>query len=141
MILHQGKTKMINGKVVYNATIKQALNGYIVVVEEDEQMVDSSNMPDIEAQMEIVMRAVQNAAGMSSPDSDIQKIIRENNKKPSKNELPQIKKVGVRIFATFNEAAAFLSFIFEEEDLDEKPNRVLSKNNKNNGTSLDEFTK
>jgi hypothetical protein len=140
MILHQGKAKIgSGGKIVYSATIKQALNGYIVVIEEDEQMVDSSNLPDIEDQMEIVMRAVHNASGMSSPDSDIQKIIRENNKKPSKNELPKIKKVGVRIFSTFNEAAAFLSFIFEEEDLDEKPTKIVSK--KKNGTSLDEFTK
>jgi hypothetical protein len=137
----QGRAKVGNVKIIYNATIKQALNGYIVVVEEDEPMVDSTSIPDIEEQMERVMSAIHNSSGMSSPDSDIQRIIRENNKRPNKDDLPKIKKVGVRIFATFNEAAAFLSFIFEEEDLDEKPNKTLSKNNKNNGTSLDEFTK
>ena len=136
----QGRAKVGNAKIIYNATIKQALNGYIVVVEEDEPMVDSTSIPDIEEQMERVMSAIHNSSGMSSPDSDIQRIIRENNKRPNKGELPAMKKVGVRIFPTFNEAAAFLSFIFEEKDLDEKPSTSKSRN-KNNGTSLDEFTK
>ena len=138
----QGKAKIGNGaKIVYNATIRQALNGYIVVIEEDEPMVDSNSIPDIEEQMERVMSAIHNSSGMSSPDSDIQRIIRENNKKPNKNEPPKIKKVGVRIFPSFREAAAFLSFIFEEEDLEEKPSKNASKNNKSNGTSLEDFTK
>lgn len=137
----QGRAKVGNGKIIYNATIKQALNGYIVVVEEDEPMVDSTSIPDIEEQMERVMSAIHNSSGMSSPDSDIQRIIRENNKRPNKDDLPKIKKVGVRIFPTFNEAAAFLSFIFEEKDLEENPSKTVSKkNNKANGTSLDEFT-
>lgn len=136
MIIHRGRVKTGSPeKIIYNASIRQALNGYIVVVSEDEPMIDSTSIPNIEDQMEQVMIAMQNAAGMH-PDSEIQRIIRENNKKPSKNELPKIKKVGVRIFSTFNEAAAFLSFIFEEEDLEEAPSKKKPK-----GTSLDDFSK
>ena len=115
-------------KPVYMATIRQALNGYLVVIEEDAQLPDTEEAMGIEEQMEMVMKAVSNVSNIG--DSEIQRIIRENNKKPDINELPKIKKVGMRIFSTLSEALAFLSFIFEEESIEEtiKP---LKKNDNN----------
>jgi hypothetical protein len=115
-------------KPVYMATIRQALNGYLVIVEEDAQLPDTEEAMGIEEQMEMVMKAVSNVSNIG--DSEIQRIIRENNKKPDINELPKIKKVGMRIFSTLSEALAFLSFIFEEESIEEtiKP---LKKNDNN----------
>lgn len=115
-------------KPVYMATIRQALNGYLVIIEEDAQLPDTEEAMGIEEQMEMVMKAVSNVSNIG--DSEIQRIIRENNKKPDINELPKIKKVGMRIFSTLSEALAFLSFIFEEESIEEtiKP---LKKNDNN----------
>lgn len=122
-IMVQTKTKPI-----YVATIKQALNGYVVIVEEDAQLPDSENTPGLEEQMEMVMNAVSNVTNIG--DNEIKRIIRENNKKPDKFEMPKIKKVGMRVFGTFSEAAAFLSFIFEEESI-EKTIKPLTPNDDN----------
>jgi hypothetical protein len=106
------KIPLKNSKPVYYATIKQALNGYIVVVEEDVQPHDSENLPGLEEQMQYVKNALSNLN--PNADNELQTILRENNMKPEEGEF-KIKKVGVRIFSTFKEASAFLSFIFEED--------------------------
>lgn len=115
-------------KPTYIANIKQALNGYIVFVEEDNEVPDSETMPELEEQMEYIFNSINNAGG--GGDNEIKRIIRENNKKIDKNELPKFKKCGVRVFATFNEAAAFLSFIFDEKNLES-----------NTAQSIENFTK
>jgi len=112
----------------YIANIKQALNGYIVIVEEDTEIPDSENTPDFDEQMEYVFSAIQNASGQS--DNEIKRIIRQNNKKSEKNALPKFKKCGMRVFSTFQEAAAFLSFIFDETRLEG-----------NTAQSIENFTK
>jgi hypothetical protein len=109
------KIPLKRGKPTYFATIKQALNGYIVIVEEDNQLPeDSEDIPELEEQMETIMNAIQNAA--NGNENEIRRIIRENNKKKDKNETPKFKKVGIRVFPKFSEATAFLSFIFDSED-------------------------
>jgi len=115
-------------KPTYIANIKQALNGYIVFVEEDDEIPDSENMPELEEQMEYIFNSINNAGG--GGDNEIKRIIRENNKKRDKNELPKFKKCGGRVCATFVEAAAFLSFIFDEKNLEN-----------NTAQSIENFTK
>jgi uncharacterized protein (UPF0210 family) len=113
--MHGIKIPLKNSKPVYFATIKQALNGYIVVVEEDAQPHDSETLPGIEEQMQYVKNALSNFD--PNADNELQNILRKNNMKPEDGEV-KIKKVGVRIFSTFSEASAFLSFVFEEDKKD-----------------------
>lgn len=110
------KVKSKNYTPVYKGIITQALNGYIVTIVEDEQIYDSENVPEIDEQMEYIVNAIHSA---QNDDNEIRKIIKANNRKPSKNET-KFKKVGVRIFPTFSEASAFLSFIFEEDELEDR---------------------
>ena len=111
---HQEAIKLLlkNPNPTYYATIKQALNGYIVVVEEEVQSVDSETVPAIQEQ---IKEAMSGASAHSDPELD--RILRANNMRPEKGEV-KMKKVGVRVFTTYKEASAFLSsHIFIDDEL------------------------
>jgi hypothetical protein len=104
----------MGGKPKYIATIRQANNGFAVMVEQDAAL--NKPMTEEEAQRRLgkFMEGLNERMERSS-DSVMAKIYNKAEEEKAKEEEAFIP-LGLNVFPTFSELTAFLSFVYEENE-------------------------
>lgn len=102
----------IQEKIKYKSSIKQAVNGFAVFVEQDIQPSKPVTRKDA---VKMVTGFTQdlNEKYESGLDPVMDKI-KKQIEQEEQEEKPEI--IGLHVFKTFSEMTAFLSFIYEEND-------------------------
>ena len=114
-------------KPKYIVSIRQAHNGFAIEIEQE--VIRKGPMSPIEAQRKIsnFMNGVQNQMENGPTDSKLRDIYAKAGITPGSEEEedagPQI--IGLHVFQTYPEMAAFLSFVYEINN--EEPKKKIKK--------------
>lgn len=103
-------------------TIKPGNNGWAVFVEEDVKMKRSLSSKDLKSQIGDLVDTINSQAN----DSEVAKILRENDKKVDPDALPAIK-LGMYVFKTIEEMQGFISFVYENQIIEMKDAEAAAK--------------